>query len=257
MVLESLINEDLLKRNPFIAFLYSSVVSIISVYISYIIFKEFVGIFVTFFISVTLWPLLRKLILLNMKKSIYRFKDSFIERHYETIKSFLIIFFGILFGLTSLFLFLPKEIVDEIFRQQIDTIEKIRGNFIFGEGFMKIFLNNFGVLTLSFILSFIYGGILIVLVWNITILAAAIGIMIHSYGIQGILIGFLTFMPHGIFEFIAYFLGTSAGILLSSYFIKKKFNSKYILIDSIRLYIFGVILLLIGAFIETLLLLNN
>lgn len=253
MVLESLISEKLLIKSSIIAFFYCAIISIISVYISFVIFKEFVGIFITFFITITIWPVVKKIIILNMKKSIYRFKQSFFERHYETIKAFLIIFFGVLFGLTSLFLFLPKEIVSEIFKQQIETIEKIRGKFIFGEGYIKIFLNNFSVLTLAFILSFIYGGILIVLVWNITVLAAAIGNFIHSYGISGILIGFLTFMPHGIFEFVAYFFGTSAGILLSSYFIKKKYNSKYIFLDSLRLYIFGVILLLIGAFIECLL----
>lgn len=253
MVLESLISEETLRKNFIIAFFYCSIISIISVYISFVVFKEFVGIFVTFFITVTIWPLVKKLILINMKKSIYRFKENFFERHKETIQSFLIIFFGILFGLTLLFLFLPKEVVNQIFKQQIETIERIRGNFVFGEGFIKIFLNNFSVLTLAFIISFIYGGILIVLVWNITVLAAAIGNFIHSYGIFGIIIGLLTFMPHGIFEFIAYFFGTAAGILLSSYFIKKKYGSKYILLDSIRLYIFGIILLLIGAFIEILL----
>ncbi|MEM5882057.1 MAG: stage II sporulation protein M, partial [Candidatus Aenigmatarchaeota archaeon] len=62
----------------------------------------------------------------------------------------------------------------------------------------------------------------------------------------------MTFMPHGIFEFVAYFLGSVSGIILSSYFMKKKYNSKYILIDAIRLYIFSTILLLFGAFIEIL-----
>ncbi|MEM0243149.1 MAG: stage II sporulation protein M [Candidatus Aenigmatarchaeota archaeon] len=252
MVLESLINEKSLKEKPFISFIYSAIISIVSVYISYLVFKEFVGIFVVFFISVAVWPVLRKAILANMKKSIYRFKDSFFDRHYETFKVFTIVFFGTLFGLTSLFLFLPKEVVNEIFKQQIETIERIRGNFIVGDTFFKIFLNNFSVLTLAFILSFIYGGILIILVWNITILAAAIGSFIHSHGALGILIGLMTFMPHGIFEFVAYFLGSVSGIILSSYFMKKKYNSKYILIDAIRLYIFSTILLLFGAFIEIL-----
>ncbi|MEM5882058.1 MAG: hypothetical protein QXS69_01160, partial [Candidatus Aenigmatarchaeota archaeon] len=163
MVLESLINEKSLKEKPFISFIYSAIISIVSVYISYLVFKEFVGIFVVFFISVAVWPVLRKAILANMKKSIYRFKDSFFDRHYETFKVFTIVFFGTLFGLTSLFLFLPKEVVNEIFKQQIETIERIRGNFIVGDTFFKIFLNNFSVLTLAFILSFIYGGILIIL----------------------------------------------------------------------------------------------
>lgn len=252
MVLESLINERILRENPIISFFYCAIISIVSVYISFVIFKDFVGIFVVFFITIPIWSLLRKLILINMKKSIYRFKENFIERHSETIKSFLIIFFGILFGLTSLFLFLPTNVTEKIFEEQLETIKRIRGMFTLDNDFLKIFLNNFSVLTLAFIISFIYGGVLFILVWNITVLAAAIGNFIHSYGISGMLVGFLTFMPHGIFEFLSYFLGSVSGIILSSYFIKEKFASKYILVDGIRLYIFGIILLLIGAIIEVL-----
>lgn len=250
MVLESLISEKTLRENPLLSFFYCSIISIISVYISFVIFKEFVGVFVTFFITITIWPVIRKLIKANMKKSIYRFKDNFIERHYETFKTFSIVFFGVLFGLTSLFLFLPEEIVNEIFEQQFQTIEQIRGSFVFGKGFLRIFLNNFSVLTLTFILAFIYEGFLFVFIWNITILAAAIGMFINSYGITGLLLGFITFLPHGIFEFIAYFLGSVCGALLSSYFLKEKYASKYILLDSLRLYIFSSILLIIGAIIE-------
>jgi len=255
MVLESLISLKVLKENIWIAFFYSAIISIISVYVSYIIFKEFAGIFIATFISVSMTPLFKKLLITNMKKEIYRFKKSFIERHYETLKSFFIIFFGLLFGLTLIFYFLPYEISSQIFKQQIETIEKIRGNFIFGDTFFKIFLNNFSVLTLSFIISFIYGGFMFVLAWNITVLATAIGMLKKSYGMLFPFPGLIAYFPHGIFEFIAYFLGTFSGLILSSYFLKDKYKSKYILNDAIKLYLLGIFCLLIGAIIECFLIL--
>ncbi|MEM5827992.1 MAG: stage II sporulation protein M [Candidatus Aenigmatarchaeota archaeon] len=255
MVLESLIGIKTLKEKPWIAFFYSAIISIISVYISYVVFTEYAGIFIAIFISVAITPIFKTLILSQMKKEIYRFRKSFFERHYETIKSFLIIFFGLVFGLTSIFYILPKDVSEKIFKQQIETINKIRGNFLVNDIFLKIFLNNFSVLTLSFILSFVYGGFLIVLVWNITVLASAIGMLKESFGIFALPMGFLTYLPHGIFEFIAYFIGGFSGLILSSYFMKEKFKSKYILNDAIRLYLFGVFLLLIGAIIEVYLLL--
>ncbi|MEM5829960.1 MAG: stage II sporulation protein M [Candidatus Aenigmatarchaeota archaeon] len=256
MVLESLIGVKTLKEKPWIAFFYSAIIAIVSVYVSYVVFTEYAGIFIAIFISVAITPIFKTLILSQMKKEIYRFRKSFFERHYETIKSFLIIFFGLVFGLTSIFYILPEEISEKIFKQQIETIEKIRGNFMVNDIFLKIFLNNFSVLTLSFILSFIYGGFLIVLAWNITVLSSAIGMLKETYGILALPIGLLTYLPHGIFEFIAYFIGSFAGLILSSYFMKGKFKSSYILKDAIRLYLFGIIILFIGAIIEVYLLLS-
>jgi len=250
MALDSLISLKILKNNSLLAFFYSAIIAIISVYVSYVIFREYAGIFIAFLISVAITPIFKKLMIINLKKDVYRFRRSFIDRHYETLKSFLVVFFGITFGLTLIFYFLPPEISSQIFKQQTEIIQRIRGNFVFGEGFLRIFLNNLSVLTLSFILSFLYGGFMFVLAWNITVLAAAIGMLRESYGMLFLPLGLITYLPHGIFEFIAYFLGTLSGLILSSYFMKGKYKSSYILKDAIKMYLFGVFLLLIGALIE-------
>ncbi|MEM0480674.1 MAG: stage II sporulation protein M [Candidatus Aenigmatarchaeota archaeon] len=251
MVIESLISIKSF-RNPLIPFFYSAIISIISVYVSFLIFKGYEGFFVTFFITISLIPFFRKLVYLEIKRT---FKGrNIIERFRDVIYFYIVVLLGIVFGLSILYSFLPKEISEQIFQYQIKAIERIRGSFVANDIFLKIFVNNFSVLTLSFILSIIFGfGALLIICWNATVLATAIGMLVKNYGITFFPQAFLIFLPHGILEFIAYFLAGIAGAMLSSASVKFKYSfSSVFFIDSFKIYLLSILILLIAAIVETL-----
>jgi uncharacterized membrane protein SpoIIM required for sporulation len=156
------------------------------------------------------------------------------------------------------YIFLPQEVSSKIFEKQIETIKRIRGMFIgnlFDDSiFLKIFFNNLSVLLLSFIFSLLYGfGCLLIISWNATILATAIGMLTKNYGILFYPQAFLIFLPHGSLEFISFFLGGLAGAILSVASSRRKiFEIKKFYLDSFKLLLYSILILLIAAMIETL-----
>lgn len=255
MVIESLLSLKSFYKNPLVPFFYSAMISIISVYVSYLVFKSYEGFFVTFFISISLIPFFRKIVYLNLKRTIYA--KNFFERYYDVIYFYLIVLFGIVFGLSVLYVFLPSEVSKQIFYYQIKAIERIRGNFVVGDTFLKIFINNFSVLTLSFILSIIFGfGAILIISWNATVLAAAIGMLTKNFGLTFYPQAFLIFLPHGTLEFIAYFLAGLAGATLSSASVKFKHSLAFnFFLDSLKIYLVSIFILFIAAIVEVLLML--
>ncbi len=243
MVLEKLLLKY--RTNFLLLFFFSSIATLISVYISYLIFEKYNSLFIVFLISFLLIPLIEKFRRENLKND-YK---TFFERNFETFFSYIIVIFGISIPLSLLFYFLPVEISEKIFLEQINAIKKITGNFAIENTFFKIFLNNIQVALLAFLLSFFYGfGGVLVISWNASILGTAIGILTKSYGIQYYPFAILTFLPHGIFEFFAFFLAALAGSIFSSYYYKKE---KTLIFDSFKIFFFSIFLIFIGALIET------
>ena len=136
--------------------------------------------------------------------------------------------------------------------------------------FMDILVNNLKVMALAFVFSFVYGaGAIFIIAWNATI----IGVLIAKIAVEPALfpqlgiIGnnlfvnyalalptmLLRLLPHGLFEFLAYFVAAIAGGILSVGIIQEKFKFDYKLIlrDSITYLTVAGLLLVIGAFIET------
>jgi uncharacterized membrane protein SpoIIM required for sporulation len=254
-MLGHLINE---LKNPIFIFFYSAIISIINIYVSVQIFKNYESFFITFLTTLSLIPFFKKIVDIEVRNTL-KIKDTdFFERYFQVICFYLLVLFGLVFGTSLVYIFLPQELSSKIFEKQIETIKRIRGMFIgnlFDDNiFLKIFFNNLSVLLLSFIFSLLYGfGCLLIISWNAIILATAIGMLTKNYGIFFYPQAFLIFLPHGSLEFISFFLGGLAGAILSIASSRRKiFQIKKFYLDSFKLLLYSILILLIAAMIETL-----
>ena len=144
------------------------------------------------------------------------------------------------------------------------------GNVIYSLSiFSKIFFNNFKVLAFSILFSFVYGaGAIFILVWNATVIGAAIGNFIRanmssytsSLGLMEagnyfhvVSLGLLKYSIHGVPEIMAYFYGGLAGGILSVAIIRKHFKTQKfsaIMRDFSELILIAVSFLVAAAFLE-------
>jgi uncharacterized membrane protein SpoIIM required for sporulation len=260
MVLEWLLKAKYDRKHPLSIFVFSFIVSLISIFISYFVFKESTGLFIIVIIS---------LALVTFINSMFRYEEieteelgtrqNFLQRHGDIISAFASMFLGIVVAMSFAFVILPDNVVENIFNEQIREVNLIQGRFTFGGQFLEIIANNASVLILSFLFSFLIGtGAILILAWNASVLSAAIGLIAKSLGgIRGIPVAVLTFLPHGVFELTAYFIGAIAGGLISVALIRK--NSRkfwFVVQDSLKLILVSFMLLMIGGVIETIILLT-
>ena len=252
-----LINE---LKKPIYVFFYSAFISIVSIYISVKVFEKYESFFITFLITLSLIPFFKKIVNKEVKNTLKVSDKNFFERYLNTIYFYLLVLFGLVFGMSLVYIFLPSNISEKIFEKQIEVIKKIRGMFI-GNLFnniplLGIFFHNLSVLLLCFILSLLYGlGSLLIISWNATVLATAIGMLTKNYGIFFYPQAFLTFLPHGTLEFISFFLAGLAGAILSVASARRKiFEIKKFYRDSFKLLLYSILILFVAAIIETLIL---
>lgn len=260
MVLEKLVTIREAVTHPLWMFVIGALVSIISLFISFLIFPESVGMFTTVLVTFIMTPFMVNLLTyeafmteLEIKKKI---TQNFFQRHWDMLMIYTAFFSGMIIALSLTFVFLPEDTVSKLFEDQINEIKLIRGSFLFSSTFLKIAVNNIGVLVLSTLFAFIFGsGAIFILSWNASVLSSAIGLTAKSVGgIAGIPIALATYLPHGMFEIVAYFLGGIAGGILSAAVMKRKTELFGVIVkDSIKVIVVAIALLFVSAVIETML----
>lgn len=196
---------------------------------------------------------------------------SLIKEHWRAIKVFLWLFLGFVLAFTFWFIVFSAT---ESFQAQIETFCVINNpNYVqdciksYGitdstvstssvtstDKMFLIFANNVYVLIFTLIFSLIFGaGVIFVLAWNASVIAAAAGIFAKS-SISNLPVSVLRYMPHGIFEIGAYFTVALAGGVVSIAVIKHEMGTpKFweILHDSLNLIILSIVILFFAAFIE-------
>lgn len=254
MVLEKIISIRGAIRRPWTMFLFGGIVSIICFFISFLIFPGSVGMFAIFLITIVMTPFMLNLVRYSEAKEeelVKRRKNlNLFQRHREILIIYIAFFGGMILALSILFLMLPQSIVQQLFSDQINEINLIRGRATLPDTFLTIVVNNFGVLFLSFLFSFLFGaGAIFILAWNASVLAAAIGM--GAGGLVGLPFAALAFFPHGSLEILAYFIGGIAGGLVSVAITRRKSQwASFIFKDSVKLLILSIILLDIAAAIE-------
>ncbi len=181
-------------------------------------------------------------------------RETFFQRHGDVILAYAALFVGMILAMSMVFVVLPDTVVQSVFDQQIKEVKLIQGHFTFGNQFLDIIANNISVLMLSFLFSFLIGtGAILILAWNASVLSAAIGLIAKSFGgVKGIPVAVLTFVPHGSFEILAYFIAAISGGLISAAVMRKKSNNFwYIVKDSVWLLVVAFVCLVVGALVET------
>ncbi len=116
-----------------------------------------------------------------------------------------------------------------------------------------IFTNNIYVLIFTLIFSLIFGaGVIFILSWNASVIAAAIGIYTNQH-ISLLPLGLLRYLLHGIPEIASYFIVALSGGLISISTIKHEIGTERfweVLQDSLNLIILSIVVLFLAALLE-------
>lgn len=257
MVLERLISLRMAVRQPVWMFFIGAIISAICMAISFFIFQTSIGMFTTLLITLAMTPFMVNLVRYEEDKEEQSEdieKMNFLQRHSDTLKVYSAFFVGMTLSMVAAYLILPQALVESIFNDQTVEIQAIRGNIVFFNTFQEILINNFGVLFLSFLLSFLFGaGAVFILAWNASVLAAAIGIAAKQFGgVGGLPQAILVFFPHGSLEILAYFIAGIAGGLISTVILRRHSKKFWFVIeDSFQLMAIAAVILVVAAVIES------
>lgn len=246
-------------------YLFLSLLTFFSIFFSSILARnteEVGGIFV---ITISMIPLIeiinrfleKEIIHIESNKS----KNIFI-RHKDFIFAYFSIFFSAIFATYVSYILFP-----DIFKQQIKAIERLyseifRYSYVIRKDFLfsYILINNIKILLLFFFFSIIFGaGSVYLLLWNSSVIGVFLGKIAREYA-DGIflkyfiipLIYFIKVLPHGILEFLGYFLASLAGGILTMSILKSKNieDAQQFLSDSLLLLLFSILFIFLGALIE-------
>ncbi len=121
------------------------------------------------------------------------------------------------------------------------------------ERFVMIFTNNIFVLIFTLVFSLMFGaGVIFILAWNASVIAAAVGIFTKSQ-LSALPMGLGRYLIHGLPEIAAYFIVALAGGIMSLAVIRHEYGTEKfweVLHDSLTLIILAVIVLFIAGLIE-------
>ncbi|MCF7800321.1 stage II sporulation protein M [Candidatus Babeliales bacterium] len=145
----------------------------------------------------------------------------------------------------------PGEVGDCIQRYSSFTGNSIEetGNVIKVNRFLAIVENNVFVMIFTLIFSLIFGaGAIFVLIWNASVIAAAIGIF-AKYDLREIPLGVGRYMLHGFPEIAAYFITALAGGIFGAGMIRNGIKSRRFLriVENSAIMLFLALLILIFA----------
>lgn len=194
-----------------------------------------------------------------------------IKEHRRAIYAFMFLFIGFVVAYSFWYIVLSSN---QAFRAQIETYCMINRPSSFNDCVNQygikdsvvatgavtdmqrlgmIFWNNFYVSIFTLVFSLVFGaGVIFILAWNASVIAAAIGIFTKS-SLASLPYGLARYLIHGIPEIAAYFVIALAGGLISVAVIKHEAGTEKfweVLRDSLSLIIAGIIILFIAALIE-------
>ncbi len=274
MVLEAILGVKEAEKKPIYVFLLGILYASVAIFLSLWIFRSEASLILVFLMVLASLPLVYKTITFEAKKS-YKINENLLPRaHIDALKVFMYLFMGFTIAMAIWYIFLPSEIVTDLFNSQMSTIKAINSNGATGNitswNFLTaILLNNLKVLILCMLFSLFFGaGALFILSWNASVISTALGNFVRNgisdYATQ---IGFIKigiyfqvfslalirYMTHGIFEILAYFVGGLAGGLISIAIINKHFEGDHfriIIKDAMDLMILAVLMIIIAGLIE-------
>jgi len=277
-MLEMLINPKKAERRPwemfFIGLFYASlsIILVVWVFSKDAVLVKSSGILVVLFTVLFSMPFVYFTLRLEESKIVKnRGSWQLLKDHRSAIYAFLFLFLGFTVAFFVWYSILPTT---ESFRTQIEVYCQINRPSSFNdcvsqygikeapsivpflsnkERLFLIFTNNMYVLLFTLIFSLVLGaGVIFILVWNSTVIGAAMGIF-SDYSIAGMLLALGRFFLHGIFEIASYFIIALAGGMISVAVINHEAGtSKFwdVLQDSLNLIIVAIVVLLLAALLE-------
>lgn len=248
MVLESIVGSKNIRKNPFLIFFITVLITVGSIIAAYNVFPRYASVLSVAFITIGLVPLIHNVLAKEEyeDRMLRKSSTTFFARHFNLIMIYVWVFIGIIFTFAIFYYVAPSELKTDLFSEQINSLCAISGSSLC-EGSVPlsitgnvaasafdscrnpdtsnvlscsffIFQNNFRVLIFVIILSLLYGaGAIFIIAWNASILGLFFGEML-SMGAHSAWLGFLQSMliGHGPPELFAYIFGALAGGILSA-----------------------------------------
>lgn len=277
-MLEMLINPRKAERSPwelfFVGIFYASLSLLLVnwIFSQDAVLSRYSGILVVTFTVMFSLPFIYYTIKLEEKKiSEASGTLALLKEHKKAIYAFLWLFLGFVVALSFWYTLLSST---QSFRAQIETyclinrpanydscvkqydikdVSTTVGFLSSTERLFLIFTNNIYVLIFTLIFSLIFGaGVIFVLAWNASVIAAAVGIFTKSE-LSILPLGIVRYMIHGIPEIASYFIVALAGGMISIAVIKHETGTEKfwdVLQDSLNLIIIAIIVLFLAALLE-------
>ena len=283
MVLEIITDIQKIRHRASYIFLEAIIITVISVFFAYFLFPEkYVSTAIMGFITIGFVPIFNRLY--SYSSYIYNYNKNFFQRHKRIILLLFYFFMGVFVGFILLYFITPSSVSYSILSSQFSELHaisnlsnsitgQVSGSVVSGNNFKNVFFiifkNNITVMSGAILLSFIYGaGGLLLIAWNASVLSAVIikdiissfaGLPSHNFwyvlvGLYHSLLQFISYLPHGFFEILAYFLASVAGAMLARDLFKGLFSTSFkwkVAGDFLLMFLFAVLFLIIGALIET------
>lgn len=277
-MLEMLINPRKAERHPWELFFVGAFYASLSLLMVSLVFSKdavlskYAGLLIVTFTVMFSMPFLYYTIKLEEKKiNPNRGSWELLKEHKRAIMAFMFLFIGFVVAFSFWYIVLP---VNNNFQAQVETyciinrpsnfnncVEQyglkdspvLTGGVTSSERLFMIFWNNFYVCIFTLVFSLIFGaGVIFILAWNASVIAAAIGIFTKSK-LANLPTGLGRYMIHGVPEIAAYFTVALAGGLISVAVIRHEAGTEKfweVLKDSVNLIMVGLAMLLVAAVIE-------
>lgn len=270
MVLERLINPKKVYGHPWEMLLIGLFYSVIGAFLALWIFKNYVGVVMITFTAIASIPFVSSVIKQEEAKDMSMDGERrLLKEHGKAIMTLTYLFLGFTIGFILVYVFMPADVVQNMFNIQLNTISVVQsgtptGNFASSFGmYGEIIGNNMKILLFCVAFSFFYGaGAIFILGWNASVMAVAIGAFIRNnmFNVNSVIdyfqvtgLGLAKYMLHGIPEIVAYFIAALAGGIVSFTLVKHDYmNDKFkkVLKDVAVLIIISVAIVLLSGVIE-------
>lgn len=285
MVLESIIGERNIRKNPFLICLITFVLTVISIFFADRLFPVHGSVLSVAFVTIALVPIIHNILSSEESDELLERKSAatFFARHFNVLLLYIWIFVGVILAFALVYTVSSTEDRAVFFSDQISAFCQISGGNSCQNGIPSsisgkatgsalnacqniatkdvvscttyILQNNAWVLIFILTLSFLYGaGAIFIIAWNASILGVFFGEMfllgqhLRSFGfLQGMLIG------HGPPELFSYVFGALAGAILSAAISKGDFfrhEGTIIIKDVLFLLVLAFFSVLYGAATE-------
>ena len=265
MVLEHLFPEDWLEKKFLYSFILGAGYSIISIIFAKILFPADPALVAVAFTSLLLLPELYKLF--SIEERIEKKEKKFgLKELFKDNKSFVKIYVSIALGIFLVYalgaIFLPSFQVNQLFREQLE-MRGASGGAVFDQPlFWDILINNWWVLLACFLISLMTGdGAIFLITWNASMWGTVFGVTARNAALFSnanpflyLILILLIVLPHACLEILAYILGAISGGVISKDVLLEKFESKRfneVFKYNFWLFIIAIIILIIGALVET------
>jgi len=277
-MLEMLINPRKAERRPWELFFVGLFYASLSLWLVHSVFSndavlvKYSGILVVTFTVMFSMPFIYYTLKLEEKKiNSIRGTFALLKEHEKAIQAFLWLFIGFVVALSFWYIIMsdttsfkaqietfcvinrPSNVVECVKQYGIKDTSISVGYVTNTDRLFHIFANNMYVLLFCLVFSLIFGaGVIFILAWNASVIAAAIGIFTKS-DLAALPYGLMRYMIHGLMEIGSYFVVALAGGMISVAVIKHETGTEKfweVLQDSLNLIIIAVVVLFIAAIVE-------